>query len=212
MPQYYPIYLDLENKQVLVVGGGKIAQRKVETLLEYGAVVTIVSPALTPELQEMVNRNSCVWFKKEYSTEDINNAELIYSCTDQEEVNAQISADAQAAMRLINVVDDPVKCSFIVPSILKRGDLSIAVSTAGSSPIVARQIRAELENLYGDEMSDYLALLKSWRTTIKGSLPMEKRLLFWEQVTDGTLLNLIKNGQHEEAKGMVKQCFQSLLA
>lgn len=213
MPNYYPIYVDLEEKEVLVVGGGHVALRKVQTLLEYGAVVTIVSPVLIPELEKLVHNDRCKWLKKEYTETDIGRAVLIYSCTDREEVNARVSRDAHRALRLINVIDDPVKCSFIVPSIFRRGDLSIAVSTGGSSPVVARKIRAELEGLYGEEMEKYLLLLRSWRPKIKQStLSPEDRVLFWEKVTDGTVLDLIKNKQDEQAKGMIEQCFQSLLA
>ncbi len=212
VPQYYPIYVDLEDQHVLVIGGGSIACRKVQTLLEYGARVTIVSPDLNPELIEIVRSGQCQWLQKEYSQGDIGDAILIYSCTDQEEVNAQVSEDAKADLRLINVVDDPVKCSFIVPSIFKRGDLSIAVSTGGSSPMVARKIRADLEAQYGEETERYLALLKSWRSEIKSSpLSVEEKMRFWEKVTDGEVLDLIKNNQDEKAKGMIQKCFQSLL-
>jgi len=195
MSQYYPIFMDLDALSVLVVGGGNVALRKVQTLLQHGALVHIVSPRLVPELRELVDEKTCFWLEKNYSTEDIQEAVLVFSCTEIEEVNARVSSDAKANHRPVNVVDDPEKCSFIVPSIMERGDLKIAVSTGGSSPIVARQVRAELQALYGQEMAEYLTLLKNWR----------------KHATDGEVRELIKAQRLTEAEGVVEKCFQSLL-
>ena len=212
MAKYYPIYMDIENKPVLVIGGGKVALRKVKTLLEYGAIVRIVSPKLIAELEQLLDGVRCIWIAKEYSTEDIKDAVLVFACTEKEEVNAKIAEDAKVNYRPINVVDDPDKCSFIVPSVLIRGDLSIAVSTGGSSPLVARKIREELEALYTEDMEIYLDLLRNWRQEVKEKLPATKRAQFWEQVTDGKVLQLIKDGRIEQAKEVMDNCFRSLLA
>lgn len=211
MGKYYPIYLDIENKPVLIVGGGTVALRKVETLLEYGALVKVVSPQIIPELQDMVSKQKCEWIPREYAGEDIKDSLLVFSCTEKEEVNAQVARDAKAINVSINVVDDPDKCSFIVPSIMTRGDLTIAVSTGGSSPIVARQIRQELEEFYGDEIRLYLDLLRFWRQEAKQYLSPEKRAQFFNKVTDGEVLNCLKQGQHDQAKEVVENCFRSLL-
>lgn len=211
MSQYYPIFMNLNALPVLVVGGGSVALRKVQTLLHHGALVRIVSPRLVQELRELIDEKACFWIEKDYVTEDIHEAMLVFSCTEIEEVNAQVSRDAKAHNRLVNVVDDPEKCSFIVPSIMERGDLKIAVSTGGSSPIVARQVRAELEMLYGNEMAEYLTLLKNWRNKAKSSLPIEKRTIFWDCATDGEVRKLIKAQKLAEAKGVVERCFLSLL-
>lgn len=211
MSHYYPIYVELQNKSVLIVGGGIVAFRKVKTLLDHGAIVRIVSPKLLPELKELVDFVRCFWLEKEYSPGDIQDSILVFSCTEKEDVNAEVAQNANEAYRLINVVDDPEKCTFIVPSILERGDLSIAVSTSGSSPIVARQIRADLEKEYGDEMKDYLALLKSWRKPVKSQLNPERKEIFWEKATNGEVLELIKSGKLDSAKGVIESCFRSLL-
>lgn len=211
MSQYYPVFLDLQDKPVLIVGGGVVALRKVTTLLEHRAIVRIISPKLMPELRELVDDERCFWTEKEYSDHDIQDAILVFSCTEKEDVNAEVSKDAQDAIRLVNVVDDPVKCSFIVPSILEQGDLKIAVSTSGSSPIVARQIRADLEKQYGEEMIDYLTLLRSWRKPVKSQLTPEQKEIFWDKATNGEVLELIKNGNLDKAKGVIESCFRSLL-
>ncbi|MGI1658641.1 MAG: precorrin-2 dehydrogenase/sirohydrochlorin ferrochelatase family protein [Desulfitobacterium sp.] len=212
MSHYYPIYVELQDKPVLVVGGGTVAFRKVMTLLEHGAIVRIVSPKLNPEIKRLVDGVRCIWLDKEYAADDLQDALLVFSCTEIEAVNEAVAGNANDAFRLINVVDDPDKCTFIVPSIFERGDLSIAVSTGGSSPIVARQIRAELEKCYGEAYKDYLVLLKSWRKDVKNQLTAEQKEKFWAQVTDGGVLQLIKNGQLDDAKGVMEKCFRSLLA
>ncbi|MFZ3102409.1 MAG: bifunctional precorrin-2 dehydrogenase/sirohydrochlorin ferrochelatase [Desulfitobacteriaceae bacterium] len=211
MSHFYPLFMNLKNRWVLVVGGGEVAYRKVQTLLNHQALVRIISPHLVPQLQRLVDDQQCVWVKKEYAWRDIQEAVLIFACTEQEAVNAQVARDANNLVRPINVVDDLEKCNFIVPSLMERGDLSIAVSTSGASPIVARQIRAQLEELYGDPMAEYLALLKTWRVEIKRKLPESKRRTFWEKVTDGAILEMIKAKRLKEAKGVIEQCFQSLL-
>lgn len=211
MSQYYPIFMNLNALPVLVVGGGSVALRKVQTLLHHGALVRIVSPQLVPELGVLIDEKTCFWVEKDYSTDDIQDAMIVFSCTEIEEVNAQVSLDAKAHYRPVNVVDDPEKCSFIVPSIMEQGDLKIAVSTGGSSPIVARQVRAELEALYGNEMADYLTLLKNWRAKAKRDLPPEKRQIFWDRATDGEVRKLIKAQRLAEAEGVVETCFLSLL-
>jgi precorrin-2 dehydrogenase/sirohydrochlorin ferrochelatase len=211
MPQYYPIFMDLKAQPVLVVGGGVVALRKVQTLLEHGAWVHIVSPRIVPEIEALINDKTCIWSEKEYATEDIQDAILVFSCTENEDVNAHVSRDSKAHHRPVNVVDDPAKCSFIVPSIMERGDLKIAVSTGGSSPIVARQVRSELENLYGYEMAEYLTMLKSWRNKAKSSLSPEKRCIFWDRATDGEVKELIKAQRLTEAEGVIEKCFLSLL-
>ncbi|MGE4271710.1 MAG: bifunctional precorrin-2 dehydrogenase/sirohydrochlorin ferrochelatase [Desulfitobacterium sp.] len=212
MSHYYPIYVELQDKPVLVVGGGTVAFRKIMTLLEHGAIVRIVSPKLNPEIKRLVDGVRCIWQDKEYAADDLQDALLVFSCTENEAVNEAVAGNANDAFRLINVVDDPDKCTFIVPSIFERGDLNIAVSTSGSSPIVARQIRAELEKCYGEAYKDYLVLLKSWRKEVKNQLTAEQKEKFWAQVTDGGVLQLIKNGQLDDAKGVMEKCFRSLLA
>ena len=211
MPQYYPIFIDIEGQPVLVAGGGQVALRKVQTLLRHGACVRVVSPELIPELKEYIDGKTCIWRQKDYAADDMQDAVLVFSCTEKEEINARVAHDAKTRRLPVNVVDDPEKCSFIVPSILERGDLKIAVSTGGSSPLAARQIREELQETYGREMAEYLALLKAWRKQAKEHLPPERRRAFWERVTDGEVRELVRDRQLREAEGVVEKCFQSLL-
>lgn len=212
MPRYYPIFLSLEAQPVVVVGGGRVAHRKVETLLEYGARIQIISPRLIPELQALVEQGLCQWQAREYRQGDLAEAVLVFSCTEVEVVNSQVANDAHIEARAVNVVDDPEKCSFIVPSILRRGELTIAVSTGGSSPLVAKKIRQDLEGIYGEEMAAYLDLLRNWRQEAKTQLSPLEREAFWVRVTDGEVRQLISENRMKEAKEVVEQCFRSLLA
>jgi precorrin-2 dehydrogenase/sirohydrochlorin ferrochelatase len=210
MANYYPIYIDLDQKPVLVVGGGTVACRKVETLLAYGALVRIVSPKITPALERMIDGKRCRWHAKEYDPADMENVVLVFSCTEKEEVNARVALDAQTRNIFLNVVDDPQNCSFLVPAVLRRGDLAIAVSTGGSSPLAARRLREELETRYGDEMAAYLELLKAWREKAKKELSPEQRRELWEKVTDGEVLSLVREKKLDRAKEVIAACFQSL--
>jgi precorrin-2 dehydrogenase/sirohydrochlorin ferrochelatase len=213
MTDYYPLFMNIKDKLAVVVGGGTVAYRKVKTLLDYQALVRIVAPRVIPPLRLLVDEQRCSWARKEYAAPDLEGAALVFACTDNEDLNRQAARDAEAAKCLVNIVNDPEKGSFIVPAVLRNGDLRIAVSTAGSSPLLAQQIRRQLEEQYGDPMlAEYLELLKSWRPEVKRRLTKEKRRLFWEKVTDGVVLEMIKADRLKEAKGVVEQCFQSLLA
>jgi precorrin-2 dehydrogenase/sirohydrochlorin ferrochelatase len=211
MAVYYPLFMNLKDQWVLVVGGGAVAYRKVKTLLACQALVRVVSPRLIAPLDRLIDDKRCFWSRKEYSLSDLGDVMLVFACTEKAEVNDRVASDAQTASRPVNVADNPEKGSFIVPSIFRQGDLSIAVSTGGASPLVARQIRKQMEETYGDSMAAYLDLLKTWRPEIKRQLPETKRQAFWEKVTDGVIWEMIKADRLEEAKGVIEQCFQSLL-
>ncbi|MGC8833742.1 MAG: precorrin-2 dehydrogenase/sirohydrochlorin ferrochelatase family protein, partial [Armatimonadota bacterium] len=132
MESYYPVFLDLRGKRVLVVGGGQVALRKVKSLLECGAEVLVVAPEAVPDLQQMARDGRIRLVSREYTEVDLEGASLVISATDSRDVNQRVSADAQARGVFVNVVDDPELCSFIVPSVMRRGELVVAVSTGGN--------------------------------------------------------------------------------
>ena len=138
---YYPIMIDLEGKKVLVIGGGKVATRKVETFLEYGAEVRVVSKDLEPELRNHVENGDVRYSAREFHEDDLADIYLIITATNNKNLNHEISIMAREKGILVNAVDQPTDCSFIVPSILKRGDLIIAVSTSGKSPALAKKVK-----------------------------------------------------------------------
>ncbi len=157
---YYPIFLNLKSKKCIVIGGGKVAERKVISLLKSGADITLISPELTKRLKKESSGKKIKYISRRYKKGDLKNAFLVIAATDSIETNKKVSEDAP---RLINVVDVPSLCNFIVPSVVKRGPLMIAISTSGVSPSMSKAIRKELEKLYGTEFGEYLKSLRKIR-------------------------------------------------
>jgi len=178
LPSYYPVFLNLRGKGCIVVGGGRVAERKVLSLLKAGADITVISPELTKRLKEKSLKRSISLSKKikhisrKYKKGDLKNAFLVIAATDSNKTNKKVSEDAP---HLINVVDVPSLCNFIVPSIVKRGPLTIAISTSGVSPSIAKAIRKELEKLYGAEFGKHLASLKKIRAKAMAEIKDKKK-------------------------------------
>ncbi len=156
MNTLYPVFLKLAGKKCIVAGGGRVAMNKVEKLLESKADVTVVSPVLMKDLEELAAKNSLHILRREFRKKDLKGAFLIISATDNKETNRSIAYEASEAGILCNVADDPVLCNFYVPAVHRAGDLKIAVSTNGKSPAAAKKIKEELSRLYGPEISDIL--------------------------------------------------------
>ena len=156
--RYYPINLDIKGRRCLVVGGGAVGTRKVHTLLQCGADVTVISPQATNELSVLAEAGDIAMQKREYSSTDLEGIFLVIGATDDETLNRQVSADAQSRNLLCNIADRPAVCNFILPSIVHRGDLVITVSTSGKSPALAKKLRKALERQFGIEYADLLNL------------------------------------------------------
>ncbi|NRD77702.1 siroheme synthase [Bacillus sp. BRMEA1] len=165
MNPYYPIMLRLEGKKALVVGGGKVAERKVTGLLEAGAIITVISPDVTEGLRLLANEGKVIWQPKEFSPSDVKDALLIFAATSDKRANRLVKASAQPH-QLVTMADGLDTSDFHVPSKLKRGQLIIAVSTGGASPTLARRIRAMLEEQFDPSYEDYLEFLFSKRLWI----------------------------------------------
>ena len=167
--RYYPVFLNLKGRLCVVIGGGDVAERKVRGLLRAGARVKVVSPELTEGLEELRNRGLIKHVKRAYQEDDIRDAFLVIAATSEMDVNRAVFKDARNVP--VNVVDVPELCSFIVPSIVNRGDLTLAVSTSGVSPALARSIREELEAFFPEETGEFLEFLKDIRSRIKQTVP-----------------------------------------
>lgn len=160
LPAYYPIFLTLKGKRCIVVGGGRVAERKTLSLLKTEADITVISPDITKRLKREKENKRIRHIQRAYRNGDLKNAFLVIAATDSRNINRKISEDAPY---LINAVDMPSLCNFIVPSIVKRGPLTIAISTSGVSPSIAKAIRKELERFYGPEFARYLRSLEKIR-------------------------------------------------
>lgn len=200
----YPVLLDLAGRPVVVVGGGRVAERKVLGLLEAGAPVRLVSPEATDRLRAVAAAGRLAWERRPFRPGDLEGAALAFAATDRREVNAAVRAEAHAAGVPCNVADDPDACDFQVPSVVRRGELLIAISTGGASPLVARRLRETLEARFGPEWAPYLDLLAALRQAVLalGDGAERNRDLFGD-LTDLDLLSLVREGRWAEVEAAV---------
>ncbi|HKX05728.1 MAG TPA: bifunctional precorrin-2 dehydrogenase/sirohydrochlorin ferrochelatase, partial [Methylomirabilota bacterium] len=155
---YYPLCLEMAGRPCLVVGGGPVAERKVAGLLDAGAWLTVVSPTATESLHAWARADRIRLVEREYTAADLAGHSVVFVATDDERVNAAVARDARAAGLLINAADDPAHCDFILPAVVRRGDLTVAVSTGGASPALARTVRDEIGAFL--DRDDYAALAR----------------------------------------------------
>ena len=198
--KYYPVYLDVRSRPCLVIGGGAVAERKTLTLLEAGADITIVSPALTEKLQELSLSGKITHRKKNFEEKDLSGEFLVIVATDSPYLNRFAALACKKRQILANVVVPPDESSFIVPSVIERGDLLIAVSTGGISPALAKKIRQEFEAHYGQEYTLFLERLAKVRKRVLDEVPDErKRRAIFQAIVDSDVLDLLKKGKTHEA-------------
>lgn len=195
---YYPVFLNLKDRKIVVVGGGKVAERKVFALLRAGADLTVISPEITRKIERERAKGGIKHIRRQYRKGDLRGTFLVIAATDSSVINERISRDAPY---LVNIVDTPHLCNFIVPSVMKRGAMTIAVSTGGISPAFSRAIRKELEKLYGSEFSGYLESLSSIRTeALKCIGDRRKRTEFLKSLASGEMLGILREKGCGEAK------------
>lgn len=190
MTKYYPIMLNLEGKNCLVIGGGTVASRKVEELLDYGAVVTVISKVINEKIKDFKEKGRIHHIEDYYLECYLAEAYLVIASTNDREVNEGIFKDCNTKGIPVNIVDDPQNCSFIVPSRIKRGDLTIAVSTNGKSPLLSRIIRQELEMVYDENFSTFVDILTKVRLQVRENVKiLEKRMEIYEAIAAGNYLH-----------------------
>ncbi len=164
--RYYPIFLKVENRACLVVGGGEVGVRKVETLLRCGASVGVVSVEIAPWLAEKIQEGAVEMVGSSYEENQLQGRFLVIAATDDMELNSRIARDAEKQGLLCNVVDYPQEGNFILPALVQRGALTVAISTSGKSPALARQLRQDLEQRFGMEYADFLELMGAVRSRL----------------------------------------------
>ncbi len=206
--RYYPVFLDIAEKPVVVIGGGNVALQKVEGLAEAGARVTVVSPELHPRLREVVNAGSVKHIEREYRPGDLEGFQLAFVATDDRSANATVWREGHERGIWVNAVDDIPNCDFIMPGIVRRGDLVLAISTTGASPAMARKVREDLEAFLKDEDALLLDLAGEVRRELReqditvrgcdrcGRAPTD----VWNAALDADVKRLLAEGQREKAK------------
>mgnify|MGYP003393139231 CR=1 FL=1 len=183
MSRYYPINLALKNKKCVVIGAGNVAERKVRRLLECGALVSVISPAITPGLKNTAKKGKVIFKNKKVSLRDLAGAYLVIAATADRKINSAVSSYCRKNNILINVVDSPKECSFILPSVIRRGALTISVSTDGISPALSKKIRKDLKKMFGGEYAEYLRMMKKIRPQVRKKIKsMQSRKDFFNRI------------------------------
>jgi precorrin-2 dehydrogenase / sirohydrochlorin ferrochelatase len=199
--KYYPVYLELRDRPCLVIGGGTVAERKTLALLEAGATVTIISPALTSKLHEFSDSGKITYVQKQYEESDVSGQFLVIAATPSVEVNTLVAQACRKRHVLVNVAVPPEESSFIVPSVVERGDLVIAISTSGASPALAKKIRQDIEQRYGREYGLFLEKMAAIRNRVREEVPdSHKRNAVFQAIVNSDVIDLIRLGKTHEAE------------
>lgn len=211
---YYPIYIDIEERDVVIIGGGNVCARKAETMMKYGARVTIVSPEFTDEIEEWAREGKLSIKRKTYDESDVEGANIVIASTDDQRVNEQIAADCRKRRIPINVVDVTPLCEFIVPAIIQSGSIQIAVSTGGKSPALGRTLKEDLQRLVGPEYAEVNDLLGTLREDAKRVLPTDvDRKRFFDGIIARGILELLREGRRAEAReAIIRACDEAGVA
>jgi precorrin-2 dehydrogenase/sirohydrochlorin ferrochelatase len=200
---YYPMFLNISGRRCVVVGGGRVALRKVRALLEHGAIIKVISPDLCPELNKLRETGEIEALQRRYQAGDLAGALLAIAATDNRDINRKVVREAQSKAVLVNVIDDPVNSDFIVPSYGRRGGVTIAVSTAGTSPALARKIRTRLEQELGDEYASLAQLIGEVRAEVRRQ-GIKVTGDEWQEALDlDLLIELLKRGDKVKAKAIL---------
>jgi len=205
--RYYPIYLNLTDKRSIVVGGGAIAEGKITGLLEADARVVVIAPEITPAIQELVQNGTIAWQQRQYQDGDLEGAAIAISATDDPQVNHSVWDEADRRGILINVVDDVPYCNFIAPAIVRRGDITIAISTNGKMPALAAHMRREMDKSFGDEYLKLLEMTTPMRAELGAKqLAYQVRQQLWRKLFEETeLIDLVRRGEEESARKLARE-------
>ena len=197
MPSYYPAYLNVRDRHCVVFGGGAVAEGKIGQLRDAGANVTVVSPEVTPKIQEAAGQGQVNWLERKYQSGDAQGAFLVIATTDARAVNEAIFQEAEEAGILVNVADVPAQCSFIAPSVVNRGAVTVAISTGGASPALARKFREELTASPVMDWADLAGILSQARTQVKQrGLTVDPQR--WQCCLSADLLEMAQAGKEQE--------------
>jgi len=208
--KYFPLFAQLKQRSVLVVGGGHVALRKITTLLNAKAQIQLVAQQLHPEIQHWVDEKKITWIAKNFSPEQLDNVYLVIATTNDHSLNQYIAQQADKKYRLCNVVDHPALCSYISPSIIDRGDLQIAISTGGKAPVLARLWREKLEAFLPQNLATMTQISGQWRTKVKATFPhLTQRRRFWENLfSHPTFFRHCEQQQHQQAHDFIEHLLQ----
>jgi siroheme synthase-like protein len=204
----YPVNLLVRDRRVVVIGAGRIAARKIEPLLEAGAVVEVVSPEVGAEVRGWADAGRLVLTERAFRATDLEGAWLAITATDDPAANAAVHAAGEAGRVWVNSADDPANCSFTLMSLFRRGDLVISVGTGGRSPALAAQLRRQLEEEIGPEYETLLDVLSEAREELRSS-GRSSEDANWQSAFDGGIVSLVRSGRVDEARELLRACLSS---
>lgn len=218
--RYYPVLLDLEGRHCVVVGGGQVAERKVRALLECGAKVVVIAPKVTRAIGDLARQGAIRLLPKAYEDGDLGGAPpaagawLVVAaargrCAACGQVNAAVAAEARRQRIPVNVADDPQRCDFIVPAVVRRGPLLIAISSGGASPALARRLREVIEAQVGEEYGELARLLGRLRPEVLRITQEKKRRRIWQAILDSRVLELLRQGRRADAEREARRCISN---
>jgi precorrin-2 dehydrogenase/sirohydrochlorin ferrochelatase len=204
--KYYPLFMDLGGRECLVVGAGAVAARKARSLLDCGAVVTVVGEAPAAAFRAL-ERRGVVLRERRFRASDVGRQALVIAATDDRSVNAAVSAAARRRGIPVNAVDDPPNCTFIVPAVVRRGDLTVAISTGGKSPAAARLVKEQIAALLGEEHAALVRLLGAHRGRMKDLVQGQgRRARAWKRMLEDGVLESLRKRDTAGAEGTVRRC------
>jgi precorrin-2 dehydrogenase/sirohydrochlorin ferrochelatase len=190
---FYPVYLNLKGRRVVVIGGGEIAERKIESLLDSGASVIVISPEVTPHIASLFEQKRIEIRNRAYIQGDCSDAALVFSATGDPEISRTVHEEATALGVFINTADQPAQCSFIMPAVVRRGDIGVAISTSGTSPALAARLRHKISGVIGPEYARLAELLSRVRPEIRGKIHTEaERKDLHYRIIDSDIISLLK--------------------
>ncbi|RKD22513.1 precorrin-2 dehydrogenase / sirohydrochlorin ferrochelatase [Caminicella sporogenes DSM 14501] len=212
MDSYYPIMLNISGKLCKVIGGGKVAERKVNSLLECGGEVEVISPILTRELEKYAKEGVISVKRRKYVYGDLEGSFLVFAATNDEKTNEECLRECREKDILLNIVDKPDKCNFIVPSKIQRGDLTITISTNGKSPALSKKIREELEALYSEKYIEYVNLLGEIRKRVKMEITdINKRRDIMLKIINSGIIDKYIGGKINDLKKELYDFYKKLI-
>ena len=209
---FYIACLKLTGRRCLVVGGGEIGLEKVEGLLACDGKVVLVAPEAVPELQELAAEGSIEWIRREYESGDLERTFIAIAATDDTDTNIRVYDEAEERAMLVNIVDVPPLCNFILPAIVRTGPLAIAISTAGASPALAKRIKRQVAEEFGEEYARLAVMLNDVRGWAKGTLPTyQERKAFFEDIVNGDPdpIELLRSGRRSELDAIIAAAQQA---
>lgn len=213
MIEPYPLNLLLNKRGVAVIGGGKIAERKVLSLLGTGAKIIVIAPKATQKIKLLATKKRIVLKLRDFVNNDLQGKLLVFAATDSDEVNKQVARLAQKKGILVNCVDNPQECDFFVPSFFRRGSFLLAISTGGKVPALSKKIRRDIESSYGAVFAEYVTLLANVREKVyqESSLSFTQKKYLIAKLIESNVLSLLKKGKKKEAAKFIQEFLQKNL-